>query len=388
MMGLQKAQLNFHFFTSFWYKPSHILVRIAACLPRSISQKIIFQFKKRSFEPLQSAHIFIFPWVELMREVAEKIIPYHWAEYLLFVRDRIHDRWASWQLNDSYAVVVGYEECSLHTFRKAKKLNKTVVLDLAQIHHKEIENIATTFPVFGQIYVNKRLRKKINRIKAEELQLADYVLCLSEFAKQSLLKNGVDVSKIVVTHLGFDPKKFFAKNSYSISTSSPLKLVYAGTLTKRKGIDLLFRLLDDMQGKVQLSVIGNVSDASELVEKYKDKFTWYPYLKQEEMNKVFCDHDLFVFPTYLDSWAMVVVEAMACGLPVIITENTGAKDVLSKGGGLILKTGNYELLQESIKKIYDNRAFLKSEGCKAHEQAQFFTWVRYYNQIGNIFLNL
>ena len=76
------------------------------------------------------------------------------------------------------------------------------------------------------------------------------------------------------------------------------------------------------------------------------------------MNKVFNESDVFVFPSYLDSWAMVVVEAMACGLPVLVSENTGAKDVVHESCGEILSVGNYHQLKEKIEYIINDKQYI------------------------------
>ncbi len=385
LYGLQQHQVAYHFFTSFWYKASQFPFRLLSYLPKKISQKIIAQFKKRSYDLLNDANISIFPWFEFVREVADKIVPYSTAEYFLFWRDRLHDRWAASKLNNNYSVVVGYEECCLHTFRKAKKLGLKTVLDLAQIHYKEIEVISKQFPVFSEIYANQKLRSRINTIKEEELALADHIICLSSFAKDSLLKHGIPASKIEVMNLGFDPQKFIPKSNYAVDSQKKIKLVFAGTLTKRKGLDQLFRLLDDFPNEIELCIVGAVADAGDLFNKYKSRITWHQYLEQEDMNKVFNDSDVFVFPSYLDSWAMVVVEAMACGLPVIVSDNTGSKDTVTAACGEIIPAGNYEKLKEKIHYICLNKNDIATKGEAAKTQVMQYTWQKYYHQIASFF---
>lgn len=385
LYGLQTYSLPFIFFTSFWYKPSQAPFTWLNILPEAIRNKVVSQFKKRSYDKLQDAHIRTFPWFEFVREIADKIFSHSTSEYFLYWRDRIHDRWAASQLNANYSAVIGYEECSLLTFRKAKKLGITTILDLAQIHFKEIEIISNQFPVFSEIYANKKLRTRINTIKAEELALADNILCLSSFAKESLIKHGINPDKIKVVNLGFDPEKFTPKSTYSNLSNEPLKIVYAGTITKRKGIDQLLRLVDDFPNQIKITVIGSISDAGDIFEKYKPLITWYPYLEQQEMNKVFNENDLFVFPSYLDSWAMVVVEAMACGLPVIVTENTGAKDAVTSDIGEILPAGDYEKLKETLLHISQHKDYLSRKGKSARAQSELYTWQNYHLQIANFF---
>jgi glycosyltransferase involved in cell wall biosynthesis len=78
---------------------------------------------------------------------------------------------------------------------------------------------------------------------------------------------------------------------------------------------------------------------------------------------------------------MVVLEAMACGTPVIITENTGSKDAVSKGGGFVIPSGDMDALKEKISFLYRNRTVMEDMGRKAHLVAQQYTWENYYRQV-------
>ena len=299
---------------------------------------------------------------------------------MLFKRDRLHDFWVSKKIkNESF--VIGYEECCRDTFKQAKKKGIITILDLAQIHYKEIETISKDFPVFSEIYKNKNLRNKINSIKREEIELADYIMCLSTFAKESLIKYGYPSHRIFVVNLGFDPLKFKPKKTYS--QTGKLKIVYAGTITKRKGIDLLLKLNSELSDLIELTFIGPMADAADIFKK-EGNYKWYPYLDHDELNKVFNEQDVFIFPSYLDSWAMVVIEAMACGLPVVISANTGAKDSIQKNEGFIVEPGNYQSLKEKVLYLHSNRSICEAMGRQAHIQAQKYTWAAYQIQVQEV----
>jgi glycosyltransferase involved in cell wall biosynthesis len=309
LYALQKANIDYNFFTSFWYKPAAFPFTLIKWLPYRFAKAAEKQLGKRYFDKIPEGKVAQFPWFELIREFLDKIVQPKVAEYLLYYRDRIHDTWASSKVSRKYDLVIGYEECSLKTFRKARELGITCVLDLAQIHYSEIENISRRSPAFSELYKNRKLRKKINAIKQEELLLADYIICLSGFAKDTLLKNGYLAERIFTVSLGFDPLKFLPKKEYI--HGEKLKIVYAGTITKRKGIDMLLRLKEELKNEVHLTFIGPMADGQDLFEQHAGNFTWHSYLSQEEMNRIFNEQDVFVFPSYLDSWAMGVIER--CG---------------------------------------------------------------------------
>ncbi len=107
-------------------------------------------------------------------------------------------------------------------------------------------------------------------------------------------------------------------------------------------------------------------------------------MTQEDLVKQYQDADVFVFPSYLDSWAMTVLEAMACGTPVIVTENTGSRDAVEKGGGIVIPAGNDLALEDAIKNLYNNRSTLETLGKKAREVAIEYTWEKYYQKLGGV----
>jgi glycosyltransferase involved in cell wall biosynthesis len=124
-----------------------------------------------------------------------------------------------------------------------------------------------------------------------------------------------------------------------------------------------------------------MADGKAILDKYEGLFTHVPYLLHADLVKYYQQADLFVFPSYLDSWALTVLESMACGTPVVVTEHTGSRDAVRQGGGFIIPVDDKEALKERILFFYQNREQLEVVGRKAHEVAQAYTWSNYYGQV-------
>lgn len=381
LYALEKQNINYLFFTSFWYKPGKFPFNIIGILPEKIQTSLVTNLRKRFFESIPSDKVVSLPYFEILRELSDKIFGQRFSERMQFRRDRLHDYLVAKKLNKSFSLVIGYEEACLHTFRKAKQLGITTILDLAQIHYKDIENISLHHPQFGVLFNNKALRNRINKIKEEELQLSDYILCLSDFAKTSLVNNGIRPEKIFVVNPGFSPEKFKYKSNYKINNK--LKLIFSGTITRRKGVDLLIRLASELSEQIELTLVGPMADADDLVIQTKG-ITHHPYVEQEKLNQLLIESDLHVFPSYLDSWAMVVIEAMATGLPVIVSENTGSKQAVSSETGFVVPAGDYENLKEKILYFYHNRNQVEVMGKEAAKQALNYTWDKYHIKINDV----
>jgi glycosyltransferase involved in cell wall biosynthesis len=258
---------------------------------------------------------------------------------------------------------------------------------------------------------------------------------LSSFAEKTIIDNGFPADRIYKTYLGinqavFTPKKHYnlpendvyTEGSFSeLKTSlrgtkqtnlelkstknevytegslfelkkgnlaskngeKPLELYFVGTLSYRKGLPFMMQLLDALIKRtfnVRLTLIGPVDDFP-IPEINAPYFRYFPFLNHAELVKMHHDLDLFIFPSNIDSWAQVVIEAMACGSPVLVSENTGAKDAVAQGGGVVLPVNNLQEWVNSIEFYHNNRHFLQKTGEKAASVAKQYSWEAYHEQV-------
>lgn len=276
-------------------------------------------------------------------------------------------------------VVLTYENTNRMTMQSAKRQGKITVLDLAQIHHDDIVE-------YGRWFLSpERLVTEINRVnprKAEALQYTDYVLALSSFAADSMIRNGWPPERLFIANLGIDPLRFAPKTAYA--TTGPLRLLFVGTIMRRKGLERLFDALSGLhQETYTLTLIGPMADAGDLLERHAGLYRYLPFLHHEDLVGHYQEADVFVFPSLLDSWAQTVLEAMACGTPAIVTEHTGARDAVRQGGGWIIPPNDALALREAILHCMSNRTDVEARGKKAREIALQYTWEHYEQQVAS-----
>jgi glycosyltransferase involved in cell wall biosynthesis len=84
-----------------------------------------------------------------------------------------------------------------------------------------------------------------------------------------------------------------------------------------------------------------------------------------------------VFPSFFEGFALVLLEAMACGLPAIASAATGGADVLTEASGLVLPVGNLDALVDALRWFDQNQNRLPAMGRAARKQAELCTWERY-----------
>jgi glycosyltransferase involved in cell wall biosynthesis len=332
------------------------------------------ELKKRTYPGVAPERITHFPTLLL----------YH----KFFTKDMVHRIQTSYRRFDQsvaaalqtedYDVVIAYENSNLLTFQKAKQQGKTTVLDLAQVHHNTIEQINDWVTLEKGVDAAKM--QWMNEQKAEALKYTDYVLTLSSFARDSMIEHGFPAERVFTANLGINPQLFQLKTDWN--QKETCRFLFVGTMTYRKGINLLLQAFQELQlPNVELVLIGPMADAEDMMQQHEDLYTYIPFTHQEELVRHYQAADVFIFPSYLDSWAQTVVEAMACGTPAIVTEHTGAKDAVQRGGGFVIPVNDLAALKSKIVETVENREQLAMMGRKAARIAREYTWQRYHTRI-------
>lgn len=382
--GLQEGGYLTKFITSLWYKPNKFPYNLSNLLPPNLKTSLENEFKKRYYEKINEGFIEQFPFFEIFREGLDRLLKGYRSELGIYMENQIHDWYVSKRIGKLKPdIVIGYEMSSLRSFKRARSFNSITILDLAQVHYKHIDKMREQYSEYDRTFDNK-VTNKIRRLKEEELKCADYIITLSNLVKQSLINHSISENKIYLANLGFDPEKFRQKESYR--KDGVFKILYVGAITKRKGIRLLLEAFRQLNlKKSELILIGGMTNDSDFLKQYEDMYKHIPYVHHEQLASYYQEADVFVFPSYLDSFGMVVIEAMACGTPVIVSENTGAKEVVSDGvNGFIIPVEDVSALKEKILFLYSNRDKLEYLGRNARNQAENYTWGKYRKRIREI----
>lgn len=361
---LVPAGISLKLFTNFAFDDRALYVKF---LPSKMRKWL----SRRNLESISSDDIIHFPWLLPLFKWQTGglmwLVPYDWF-------DRIVARTI---LKMDFDLLITYENSNLLTQQSAKKAGKVTILDLAQIHHVDILDSMRLFGTAEQVAYE---RDRVNPKKEAALGFTDYIFCLSDYAKASLVQHGFSEHRIFKMNLGVNLNRFAAKTSYH--PKRQLEVLFVGTIMRRKGIGLLvdmFHKLKDLD--IKWTIIGPPGDAIGLLPRNEPKLTYRPFMHHEELVEQYRQADLFIFPSFLDSWAQTVIEAMACGTPVIVSDHTGAKEAVEQGGGFVVPTGDVEAYVEKILYFFDHRDEVERMGRRAREIAQSYTWERYARQV-------
>lgn len=255
---------------------------------------------------------------------------------------------------------------------------KRLLLEEAKLNPEWAESIDfVSFPA----HYEKRL--------IEEPLLAKKVIAISAFLKKTLVEEGVPSEKVTVIPLGFDANSVSFENESESINNRPLRLLYAGRITQRKGIKYLLDAIKCFNKKdVELHIIGNVYGDGREFEKHKDHYQYTPGISQLQLYKKYKDYDVLVFPSLLEGFGLVTIEAMGAGLPVITTANTNATEVLQHGlNGYLVPIRDSKAIVDAITRIrnMDNVEFQRMRQL-ARLTALKYTWEVHKEKIST-FLN-
>jgi hypothetical protein len=212
-----------------------------------------------------------------------------------------------------------------------------------------------------------------------ETSMASSFLVASSFTKSTLIENGAPAAAVKVVPYGVDIARFRPAPQLRSNDKGKMRLLFVGRINQRKGIKYLLealRILDKRE--VELTVCGRVVDALELFRPFADRVKVRPSVSAEELVAAYQTADLFVFPSVAEGFGQVLLEALACGLPILSTTHTAAPDLIDEGiQGFVVDPRRSDLIAEKILWALEHRAELTMMGQAARARAEEFTWERF-----------
>ncbi len=226
------------------------------------------------------------------------------------------------------------------------------------------------------------------------LSCCDNIIIFSPYIYDRL-KNDNFAKKTFYVGLPFDQKKIDKRHKYNA------KLLFVGTIEERKGLIYLIQALgflpDELKSTIELNIIGKEVSASYRkkldveIEKLnlKSNIFFRGRVDSQTLEMYFNDSSIFVFPSLLEGFGMVMVEAMNYGLPVIAFNNSAMPYVIDSGkNGLIVKNKNSQEMERAIESLLTDSLLYEKLSIGALKHAKtFLTFEGFKKNILN-FVNL
>ena len=229
--------------------------------------------------------------------------------------------------------------------------NPTVLQALYYCKSKKVPYVSwtdgTLFSERNRNFVQKFLRKFV-------VSKADTFIASSTKSKEAQIFYGADEKKCHISYLTVDVEKYIQMPQ----GKGTGKILCVGSLIERKGVDLLLHALAKVKSDYSLYLAGDGEEKAALKTlaeelKISEKVHFLGQLNRAELLTHYANSDLFVFPTREDCFALVILEAMCSGLPIICSKYAdGAYDLIEKGvNGLIADPYDTEKFAASIDEV-------------------------------------
>ncbi len=312
-----------------------------------------------------------------------------------FAKDNFYDRSAIQYITGG-DLFVGWASQSLFQMREAKARGALAIIERGSTHITEqyrlIDEERKRFGVAPML--RSRWDRLLEEKQLKEYHEADFIMTPSEFARQSFIAHGFDPAKILKVRYGVD-LDLFSPFAEKLPSAIPT-ILFVGAIGFQKGIPYLLeatRTLRAKGKKFHLKMIGRFEKDFELWLKsspLRSEINEHiPFVANHELVRHFHLADIFAIPSIQEGLALVVAEAMASGLPVVATENTGAREFIeSEQNGIIVPVGNADAMETALADLLDNPEKASQMGQEASRTSKSFGWDTYGNQIITTYANI
>jgi len=276
-------------------------------------------------------------------------------------------------------VIVGFDTSSSILAARAAKARRPLILDQTIAHprskNRVYESIKKQFPDWRDDLEVRAA--SVSAAEDAEHRKANRIVAASSFTKSTLVENGVPAEKILLNPYGVDLRRF----SFSDRRRSgrPFRFLFAGLVCARKGIPLLLKAWEALDAKdAELLVIGPITPTAAARLPGNGNIKVLGKVPNTELATIMSESEVFVFPSYFEGFALVLLEAKASGLPVITTTATAGPDITTPGeDGWIIEPGNLDALVEAMRFCLENRDRITEMGANARRTAERFSWDAY-----------
>jgi len=273
---------------------------------------------------------------------------------------------------------------------KARKDGMRIVVDHSIAHPAFMDKQLRNEYINNNVRFDLGLDSSFWQGVLDDCNKTDYLLVNSSFVKNTFLKQGYDESRIKVVYLGVREDFFQLKKNYA--KREKLKILFTGSFGFRKGGEYLLKALQELDKRgvaYEMTVVGSYEGAKYMIERYKPNYiNFVGHILQDDLKKYLSESDIYLFPSLCEGCASSAMEAMAAGLPVIATLESGLP-IDNDENGIIIPSKNVEKIVDSIIKLSENENYRRAIGIKAAEIiSKNYTWQNYATKVNEIYSSL
>ncbi len=315
------------------------------------------------------------PTAPLLRQIAHRL-PRGLAAEIDFAACRIFDRWVARRLarmpkSERPAALLACEISARTTFAVARRLGIRTWLDAPSMHRLTQDRLHGTTDA-------PDLHARIAAIKDREIELADAIVTVSDLARTTYVGAGIDPDRVRAVSLGAD-LDLFAPPAEEPARGPGTVFLFAGAPIVRKGFDLLLQAFAQVIAKEPSATLRTVGPRGG--QEAPPGVALVGPVDQVRLAAEMSHADCLVLPSRNDSYGMVVAEALAAGLPVVVSDMVGAAELVATGeNGWVVPAGDVEALSARLLSLAhppDGPVLLRAMRPRCRASVQGATWGAY-----------
>ena len=198
----------------------------------------------------------------------------------------------------------------------------------------------------------------------DKVKYSKFIVCISNYCKsQMMLFSDVeDLPKLQIVHCGIDLNSYTINNASENKVTDVIRLLYVGRLAVEKGVPVLLRSLIALKNegyRFHLTLLGDGPERASLEADVKahglEEMVYFGgFSSQETVRNTLQESDVFVLPSFAEGVPVSLMEAMACGVPVIATNVGGVTELIEHGvSGLVVAPSDEIALKKAISSYID-----------------------------------
>ena len=284
-------------------------------------------------------------------------LPSYQGEWVRSAIHPLYDAWVLPQIQPGDNIISSYGYANF-CFKKVKKLGGKTFLDAGNSHPAHFWDVITEE---HRIWGVKRppYPPHWNQRARQMLDYTDYIICPSRYVEKTYLERGFTKDRLLYAPFPTD-LSLFQPDLETIPPTNPLWVICTGSVSLRKGFPYLLeavRLLrKDRDVRLMLTHIIESSMIT-ILKTYDDiPIEWAPSLNHRDLANRLKKAHVFALLSLEDGFARTVSEALACGLPAVVTPHTGARDFILDGkNGYVVPIRDAAAAADAIQKAADIR---------------------------------
>tara|TARA_B110000238_G_scaffold172480_1_gene190971 strand:- start:2249 stop:3367 length:1119 start_codon:yes stop_codon:yes gene_type:complete len=216
-------------------------------------------------------------------------------------------------------IFIGQSPMHVKALNVAKrKYNAKIILERGTSHVLNYIKVLSANPAFKDKEI---MPKKFLLRDLEGYKISDYIAVPSTYVADTFIENGISENKLIINPYGTNLAKF---NKTVLDVTETFDVIIVGQWSYRKGADLLTKLCESYN--ISLLHVGPIID---VVFPKNDKMKHVDSVEEFKLLSYYKQAKVFVLPSREEGFGIVMAQAVACGLPIVCSEYTGAKDLRS-----------------------------------------------------------